>query len=95
MSYTNVCDMVESQINEEIDDPTKQWMYKGIIGHEGLLKPSDDAYKGSKYNVKVQWEDRSITYKPLGIIGKDDPITCAHYAHEQNLLSVEGWTILR
>ena len=95
MSYTDVCDMVKSQINEEINDPMKQWTYKGIIRHEGPLKPSDTTYKGRKYNIKVQWEDGSITYEPLRIIGKDDPITCAHYAHEQNLLDIEGWKFLK
>jgi len=95
MSYTDVCNMVESQIDEEINDPTKQWTYKGIIRHEGPTNPSDPMYKGSKYNLKVQWEDGSVTYEPLGIIGKDDLISCAQYAHEQNLLNVDGWKFLK
>ena len=45
--------------------------------------------------MKVQWEDGSTTYEPLNIFAKDDPITCAMYAKEHNLLDTVGWKFLK
>ena len=43
----------------------------------------------------MEWESGEITYEPLEIIGKDDPVTCAEYAHRMNLLSTPGWKRFR
>ena len=32
-----------------------------------------------------------ITFEPLSVIASDDPVTCAAYANENDLLAVEGW----
>ena len=40
---------------------------------------SDPDWKGSKYNVQVEWETGEITFEPLSIIAADDPVTCAAY----------------
>ena len=69
--------------------------FRSIIGHQGPLATSDPDWKGSKYNVQVEWETGEITYKPLSIIAADDPATCAPYAKENDLLAVEGWCRLR
>ena len=50
-----------------------------------------DTWKGSKYNVQVEWETGKITFEPLSIIAADDPVTCAAYAKENDLLTLEGW----
>ena len=34
----------------------------------------------------VEWESGEVTYEPLTLISKDDPITCAVYAKEHDLL---------
>jgi hypothetical protein len=52
---------------------------------------SDPEYKGSRYNILVEWENGEITSEPLNIFGKDDPVTCAVYACEHGLLEEEGW----
>ena len=31
-----------------------------------------------------------ITFKPLSIISADDPVTCAAYSKENDLLALEG-----
>ena len=46
--------------------------------------------KGSKYNVQVEWETGEITFEPLSIAA-DDPVTCAAYAKQNDLLALEGW----
>jgi hypothetical protein len=43
------------------------------------------------WNVLVQWEDGSQTYEPLIEMAKDDPVTLAMYASENDLLAVPGW----
>ena len=71
------------------------WKFKRIVGHSGPLKRDDAKYKGSKWNVMMEWENGEITEEPLSIIGTDDPITCALYARENNLLQEEGWKRFR
>ena len=43
--------------------------------------------KEAKYNVQVEWETGEITFEPLSIIAADDPVTCAAYAKENDLLA--------
>ena len=49
----------------------------------------------SKYNVMVEWESGEVTYEPLTLISKDDPITCAVYAKKHDLLDTTGWKHLK
>ena len=91
MDYNDILDLVERQYEEEINDPERLWTFKRILAHEGPLKPHHPNYKGSQYNVLLQWEDGSSTYEPLDIVGKDDSMTCAKYAKENNLLDTPGW----
>ena len=37
--------------------------------------------------VQVEWETGEITFEPLSIIAADDPVTCAAYAKENDLLA--------
>ena len=69
--------------------------FRSIIGHQGPLTASDPDWKVSKYNVQVGWETGDITYEPLSNIAADDPVTCAAYAKENDLLALEGWCRLR
>ena len=52
---------------------------------------SDPDWKGSKYNVQVEWVSGEITFEPLSITAADNPVTCAAYAKENDLLALEGW----
>jgi hypothetical protein len=94
MAYNELSDLLERQNDEELNDPNRAWIYKGIIGHEGPLRQTDPRYKGSEYNVLVQWEDGTETYEPLTIMRKDDPVTCAKYAKDNGLLDTPGWKSL-
>ncbi|MCP4931232.1 MAG: hypothetical protein GY912_04550, partial [Candidatus Marinimicrobia bacterium] len=50
-------------------DTTKEngelWKFRRILGHQGPLTRDHVDYKGSKYNVSIEWENGEITYKPL------------------------------
>ena len=39
----------------------------------------------------VEWENGEKTEEPLNVIAADDPVTCAIYARENNLLHLQGW----
>ena len=59
------------------------------------MKATDPDWKGSKYNVQVEWETWEVTFEPLSVIAADDPVTCATYAKQHDLLAWEGWHRLR
>ena len=70
------------------------YRFRAIIGHQGPLLASDPDWKGSKYYVQVEWETGEITFEPLSIIAADDPVTCAAYANENDLLALGSKTSL-
>jgi hypothetical protein len=85
-------DYIEKDEQQHQDkDSNGFWNFKHIVGHKGPFRTSDPEYKGSRYNVLVEWENVEITSEPLNIFGKDDPVTCAVYACEHGLLEEEGW----
>jgi hypothetical protein len=71
------------------------WKFQRITSHEGPLTPNHPEFKGSKYNVLIEWENGEITSEPLHVIAKDDPVTCAIYARDNGLLNTEGWKRFR
>jgi Reverse transcriptase (RNA-dependent DNA polymerase) len=86
LTYNQVLDY----LNKDLENPIV-WKFKRIVSHQGPLKPHDKQYKGSLYNVMIEWEGGEVTAEPLNIIAKDDPVTCAIYAKENNLLDCDGW----
>ena len=90
LTYQEICDLVEQQNAEELGGD-KLWTFKKILGHNGPLKPRDKEWKGSQFNVLVLWENITITDEPLRLIAKDDPVSVATYAYENDLLETPGW----
>jgi hypothetical protein len=84
-----------AQFIEHDDDDTIVWKYRCIKAHEGPLQQSHPNYKGSQYNVLIEWENGEVTNEPLTIIAKDDPVTCAIYAKKAGLLELPGWKRFR
>ena len=88
-SYNQLLEHVENA-----QDHDMAWI-RNFIGSEPSLDTkdllaSDPDWKGSKYNVQVEWETGEITFEHLSIIADDDPVTCAAYAKEKDLLALEG-----
>ena len=54
--------------------------FRATIRHKGPVKAADPNWKGSKWNVQIEWETGEVTFEPLSVIAADDPITCAAYA---------------
>ena len=55
------------------------------------MNPNHKHWKGNRWNVQVEWENGEITWEPLSILKKSDPISCAIYAKENDLLELQGW----
>ena len=90
MSYNQLMDYIQKGTDAE-EDPDSLFMFRDIVAHQGPLESTDPNHKGSKYNVMVEWESGEVTYEPLTLISKDDPITCAVYAKKHDLLDTTGW----
>ena len=88
--YNQLLEYLENAQDNDMGMDQVLFKFRSIIGHQGLLAASDPDWKGSKYNVQVEWETWEITYELLSIIEADDPVTCAAYAKENDLLAVEG-----
>jgi hypothetical protein len=86
VAYSNILQHLERD-----EDDQHVGRFRRITAHEGPLNSNHPSWKGSSYNVMVEWEDNSITTEPLGIVAADDPITCAIYARAQDLLDTPGW----
>ena len=90
MSYNQLMDYIQKGTDAE-EDPDSLFKFRDIVVHQGPLESTDPNHKGSKYNVMVEWESGEVTYEPLTLISKDDPITCAVYAKKHDLLDTSGW----
>ena len=94
MSYNQLMDYIQKGTDAE-EDPDSLFKFRDIIAHQGPLESTDPNHKGSNYNVMVEWESGEVTYEPLTLISKDDPITCAVYAKKHDLLDTTGWKHLK
>ena len=56
MSYVQILDHLYHQEQQE-----DLYKFRAITGHQGPLSPQVENYKGSKYNVMVEWETGEIT----------------------------------
>jgi hypothetical protein len=71
------------------------WKFSRIVAHEGPLKPGHRNYKGSQYNVMIEWENGETSVEPLRLIVADNPVMCAIYARDNGLLDLPGWKRLK
>jgi hypothetical protein len=62
-----------------------------IVGQQVSLRHSDHSYNGSRWNVMIEWETRMVTAEPLSKIVANDPVTCAIYDQDKDLLDEPGW----
>ena len=95
ISYNQLLEHLESAQDHDMGMDQELYRFRAIIGHQGPLLAADPDWKGSKYNVQVEWETGEITFEPLSIIAADDPVTCAAYAKENDLLALEPWHRIR
>ena len=95
ISYNQLLEHLETAQANDLGIDQRLFKFRAIIGHQGPLPASDPDRKGSKYNDQVEWEIGEMTFDPLSVIAADDPVTCAAYAKQHDLLAVEGWCRFR
>ena len=83
--YNELVDHLANEISDDfIQVQSTHWP-------PGTLKAIDPNWKGCIYNVLVEWEIGEKIYEPLSVLAADDPVTCATYAKENDLLHVDDW----
>ena len=63
ISYNQLLDYLARDSENDI-----VWKFRRIVSHQGPLKPGHNDYKGSPYNVMIEWETGETTSEPLNII---------------------------
>ena len=94
ISYNKLCDLITEQMEPKGMGYVEIHTFKSILDHQGPLKCHDPKYKGSRWNILVDWDDSTQTWEPLNIIGNHNKITLAKYAKDDDLLSKPGWKFL-
>ena len=65
ISYNQLLEHLENSQNNDMGMDQELLKFRSIIGHQGPLAATYPDWKGSKYNVPVEWETGEITYEPL------------------------------
>jgi hypothetical protein len=96
MEYNELCDIVENQLEAIDNNPhgglrTFDW----ILAHEGPLSVRNPKYKGSSYNLLIEWDNGELSWEPLNIIAADGKVTVALYGDANGLLEKKGWKYLK
>ena len=94
ISYNELSDLVNKSMQTRESGAHNFITYSRILDHQGPLKKHDPKYKGSSYNVLVNWDDGTQSWEPLKVIAKQDPVTLAKYVFDNGLLNKPGWKFL-
>jgi len=82
-----------------------EWVMPNVVQEALLSRACDDDGQGfhsfkkvlchKKMNqalwVELLWDNNEVTWEPLAVIRKDDPVTVAGYARDNKLLEQPGW----
>ena len=60
-AYNEIIDSLE----EEDEHTDEIWNYSAILDHQGPLTSKHKDYKGSQWNLFIQWENGERTWEPL------------------------------
>ena len=105
VAYNDIVDFIEQ---DQTWDGV--WKFREILNHHGPISTPKDKnwrtkkinpkdpkqYRGSSYNVLVEWETGERTWEPLHTkedtgVRDTDPVTAAIYARKHDLLDTPGW----
>ena len=56
ITYNQPLDHLEQADEQDNSMDQELFRFRAIIGHEGLLKATDPNWKGSKWNVQIEWK---------------------------------------
>jgi hypothetical protein len=77
MNYVDLCDIVEAQV-QAMEDGTDGGLltFNRILGPLTVKHPD---YKGSAWNILMEWDFKEPTWEPLSLIARCDPVSVAVY----------------
>ena len=90
ISYNQLLEHLETPQDNDLGMDQELSKFRAIIGQQGPLTAPDLDWDGSKYNAQVEWETGEVIFEPFSVIAADDPVTCAAYAKQDDLLSLEA-----
>ena len=64
ISYDQLLEHLENAQDHDMGMDQQLYRFRAIIGHQGPLLASDPDWKGSKYNVQVEWETGRLLLNP-------------------------------
>ena len=85
MSYNEILDYVERNVNNEDDD---RWNFRKVLKHQVI--PSKKGNK-SVLNIQMLWETGAVSTESLEQLAKEIPVELALYAKKNGLLEQDGW----
>ena len=56
ITYSQLLDRLEQAVEQDNSMDQELYRFRAIIGHKGPLKATDPNWKGSKWNVQIEWE---------------------------------------
>ena len=65
ITYNQLLDHLEQPEDQDNSMDQELYRFRAIIGHAGPLKVTDPNWKGSTWNVQIEWETGEITFQPL------------------------------
>ena len=80
---------IQLQREYEIEDKRQFFSFQDIPDHR-LIKGYN-----SSYEVLVNWEYGSVTWEPVLVMRRNDPIYLSKYEHDNHLIYKHGWKQLR
>jgi hypothetical protein len=74
-----------------------------ILDHDGPLNSKTSSptnslsgsYKGSIYNLLLEWTSGGATWEPMHAVVASDPLAVASYGREKDLFDIKGWVHLQ
>ena len=91
MTYGAITKVLYMQLQHEseLEDKGQLLSFWDITDHR-IIKGSNSCYE-----VLVNWEYRSVTWVPMSVMRRDDPIYLSGYVHDNDLIDKPGWKHLR
>ena len=65
ISYNQLLEHLETAQHNDLGMDQELVKFRAIIGHQGPLTAIDPDWKGSKYNVQVEWETGRLLLNPF------------------------------
>ena len=92
---TRKCTASEMWRDYEANMCSNQQMFRCFHSYEGPLRSGAANYKGSSFNIEIEWHDGSTSMEPLHVLAQEDPVSCAVFGWKHDLLDEKGWKRLQ